>query len=244
MLKFNPADPFPILASGAYTYAQAQEHAAGADQWLGLRVEETERELIERGCRRRATSSSRDRQELWIGLAAKSLMTPYLEIRRLLERLAPQPGAVIADLGAAYARMGFVIGRHYQQLQFTGYEYVGERVAEARRCLARHAYKNVRMVHADLSCRDFRPEPADIYFIYDYGTPQAIEKTLYDLRRQASVRPITVVARGKACHLAIETRHGQWLRLEAAAELEGKSSVFRSGRAQSLAPGLELEIIA
>lgn len=210
MIAFQPSEPFPQIAADFYEYADAQAHADRVDKWLGLNIDAVERKLGERGCLARAVSDNREHQELWIGLAVKSLLTPYVEIRSLLSALGPRPGHSVVDLGAAYGRMGFVIERHFPGVRFTGYEYVGERVEEGRRAFARHGLRASELEHADLSASGFRPAPADIYFLYDYGTSKAIEKTLHDLRRIALGRDIALVARGARCREAIQQRH-PWL---------------------------------
>jgi protein-L-isoaspartate O-methyltransferase len=227
MMMFHPSHPFPLLDEGAYSYAESQANAETADKWLGLQTSKVESVLSERGCFSRAPNANQDHQQLWIGLATQNLLTPYLEIRRILKLLNPQPGQLIADLGAAYGRMAFVVGHHYPNVHFVGYEFVGERLKEGARCLTRLGYKNVRMQHADLSSKDFAPAEADYYFIYDYGKPKAIEKTLYDLRRIAELKSIRVVARGKACQSAIASRHS-WLKKIQNSESSGRSSIYRS----------------
>jgi len=138
------------------------------------------------------------------------MLTPYLEIRSLLEFLKPLEGTTIADLGAGYGRMAFVIGTHFPNIHFIGYELVHERVEESHRCLEPRGFKNVQMIEADLSSPEFRPISADYYFIYDFGTRDAIEKTLQDLRTIAQTRAITVIGRGRASRDAIERSH-PWL---------------------------------
>ena len=227
MLKFTPNEPFPLLESSSHTYLEAQIHAAAVDAWLGLETEKIEKTLASQGCRARATGSMKVKQELWIGLAVKSLLTPYTEIRSLLKVLDPKAGETVVDLGAGYGRMGFVIARHYPQVHFVGYEYVGERVQESQRCLAHLKPGLVKMEHADLSSIDFTPQEADYYFIYDFGTPKAIEKTLHDLRRIAQRRTITVVGRGRSSRDIIE-RHHPWLSQVVQPRHFAHSSIYRS----------------
>ncbi len=212
---------------GTVSISVMQSHAAAADAWLGLEIEKTERRLLNQGCRLKAGGVSRDPQELWIGLASQDLLTPYIEIRGLLELLSPPRSTMIVDLGAAYGRMGFVVARHFPERQFVGYEYVGERVHEARRCLQVLENSRITIEHADLSDRRFSPVAADYYFLYDFGTAKAIEKTLYDLRRIALERSITVIARGRRSHEAIETRH-PWLVPATRVQSIAASTVFRS----------------
>jgi ubiquinone/menaquinone biosynthesis C-methylase UbiE len=163
---------------------------------------------LERGSRLRAPDASGEVQELWFGLDVQALLTPYTELRRILEKLDVRDGQTVIDLGAAYGRMGFVMNRHFGGARFIGYEYVGERVEEGRRALIRFGAKSASLVHADLA--GIKPASGDVYFIYDFGTVKAIEKTLHDLRRIAAQRPIRVVVRGRHCRYLIASRHS-WL---------------------------------
>lgn len=134
-------------------------------------------------------------------------MTLYVELRAILHQLIPQPGQTVVDLGAAYGRLGFIIGRHYRGVRFVGYEYAGERLEEGRRCLTRFVSKehsrDFRLIHADLASKSLHLEEADIYFIYDFGALNVIEKILFDLRRLSNSRTITVVGRGRHCRYLI-----------------------------------------
>jgi hypothetical protein len=203
-IPFDPADPYPLRPD--ITDSQAMAHAAQVDAWLGFELPAVEARIRAR----LGPSRLGDAQEFWVGLNIQSLLTPYTELRQLLERLSPGPGSRIIDLGAGYGRMGFVIGRLRPDLEFVGYELVPERVAETRRCLAPWRYPNVRVEKADLSAPDFQPAEADFYFLYDYGTRPAVEKTLEDLKAVARRRPIAVVGRGRLSRDAIE-RHHPWL---------------------------------
>jgi precorrin-6B methylase 2 len=225
-MLINPASPFPVVDEN-FTYHQAQAHSAEVDSWLGLEIEKIELELNEKGCRKRAPNAEGDKQELWIGLATKSLLTPYTEIRFLLNQLNPQEGSTVVDLGAAYGRMGFVIGRHFPKVKFVGYEFVGERVKEGQRCLDKFKYPFIELKHADLSAPDFSPTAAEYYFIYDFGNPKVIEKTLHDLRRIAQKKSITVIGRGRSSRDLIE-RHHPWLSDVVKPLHLGHSSIYRS----------------
>lgn len=227
MLAFHASEPYPLIGLDGVSYTEIQMHSEAVDRWLGLRVEEVEYNLSKVGCRSRAPGSAGEHQQLWFGLASRSLLTPYVEIRTLLAGLAPKSGSTVVDLGAGYGRMGFVVARHHPAVKFIGYEYVGERVNEARRCLAKLDRSSISMVHADLSAPGFSPEPADFYFMYDYGTQKAIEKTLHDLRRISKTRPITIIGRGRHCRMAIESRH-YWLAKKNPLEPEGRATVYVS----------------
>jgi hypothetical protein len=225
MIPFDPQNPFPLLPdSSSYpTYKDAQKHSAEADAWLGLNTEDAEKKI-------QSISSGTDirDEQLWVGLPVKTLLTPYTEIRTLLSQLDPKPDQRIVDLGAGYGRMGFVIGRHFPDVHFIGYEIVEERVEESNRCLKKFNYLKVQMRVADLSAPNFKPVEADVYFLYDFGSRVAIEKTLFDLRGIARNRPIQVVGRGRASRDAIEREH-PWLSQVHAPRHFDHYSIYQSG---------------
>jgi hypothetical protein len=192
---------FEHLEHGSYTYAEAKEQAAKMDEQLGFRIQEIERSL-------QKTDLKTQNQEAWIGLDVQSFSTPYWEIRTALELLQLQPADRVIDLGCGYGRMAHVIGRHYPSVFFIGYELLPERVQEAQRVLEPFHYANVRIEQRDLV--QLAPIAAQHYFVYDYGSNQAIEKTLGDLREISSKQSIQVIARGRASRHLIFQNH-PWL---------------------------------
>ncbi len=104
-MNFDPADPYPLLGAGA-RYEEERSHSEQVDAWLGLRTHHVEAGL----------AAQREDQQLWIGLPMKSMLTPYSEMRAMLERLQPPDGSTVVDLGAGYGRMGFVMGRHWPRV--------------------------------------------------------------------------------------------------------------------------------
>lgn len=226
MIAFQPSDPFPLLEPGRHSHAEARAHAAVCDMWLGLGAEAIECELMTRGFCARAPGASGEKQKLWFGLDVQALLTPYVELRALLEKLHVRPGQTLVDLGAAYGRMGFVLSRHVPGARFIGYEYVGERVAEGRRALKRFGAESAELLHADLAAHETCPADADFYFIYDFGTIKAIEKALHDIRRISLRRPIRLIARGRHCRYLISTRH-PWLENAYPAESEERVTIYR-----------------
>jgi precorrin-6B methylase 2 len=229
MLKFSRRNLFPLLRHDdkSNTDARIRAHSDQVDAFLGLQTEKVEKKLRTHGCRIKASVAHERHQELWIGLAAKRFLTPYTEIRTILSLLKPKHGCSIVDLGSAYGRMGFVIGQHYPKIKFIGYEYAGERVKETKRCLKRRRHPLVKIKHADLSSMEFQPIAADYYFIYDYGTQDAIKKTLVDLKKIAREKPITIVARGRESRDAIEEHH-PWLEKIAIPRRHIHFSIYRS----------------
>jgi SAM-dependent methyltransferase len=227
MLQFHPNAPFPITAPGRHTKTEIAAHSSSVDEWLGMRVSAVETKLDREGCRMPPPNSSGEMQRLWFGLDPQELLTPYIELRFVLEKIAPKRGQTVVDLGAAYGRMAFVLARHFPDVDFVGYEYVGERILEARRAFERIDSKRVRLDHSDIAAHDFAPADADFYFIYDYGSDKALMKTLYDLRQIAARRRISIVARGRRSRYLIESQH-LWLTNSFPSESLSNASVYGS----------------
>jgi hypothetical protein len=219
MLIFDPENPFPLMSEESHSYAEAKRHSSEVDAWVGLDTAKVESVIGGR-------ELGQD-QNHWIGLAPEILMTPYTELRAMLSRLNLSGGETMVDLGAGYGRMGFIIGRHYPDSRFIGYEVIGERVEESVRCLRRFGFPNVEMLTQDLFHPDFKPVSAEYYFLYDYGSRAAIGKTLEDLREIAGERSITVIGRGRAVRDAIERRH-PWLSQVRPPEHYAHYSIYRS----------------
>jgi precorrin-6B methylase 2 len=208
--SFDPHNPFPLLSLQEHTFEETKTHAIAVDEWLGMRTAETEQIVYDNERYNNDSSSNARLAEMWRGIPIQLLQTPYIEIRAVLNGLGLKAGETVVDLGSAYGRMAHIIGSHHPGVQFVGYECVSERVEESRRCLQSFTYSNVRIEEADLSALDFRPQEADVYFMYDFGSRSAIEKTLNDLKSIAATRRLTVIGRGRTTRQLIETRH-PWL---------------------------------
>lgn len=199
MIDFELKNPFPLLES--YSYEAAKKHAALVDNWLGFKIQNVE------------STFSRDlqtehQQELWIGLDPQAMLTPYLEIRTMLDWVQPIEGDTIAELGAGYARMAHVIKAHYPNVFYKGYEYVEARVIEARRVLGEDSFCEI--IHADLTDDLFQLPKASVYFIYDFGSQSGIRKILKSLQSLARSHAFKVIGRGRATRQIIE-REEPWL---------------------------------
>ncbi|WP_413612979.1 SAM-dependent methyltransferase [Bdellovibrio sp. HCB-110] len=205
MIEFDAKDPFPLLSLDSYTYKEAQDHAILVDEWLGLQIQNCEGKV-----RARSASDTDVAQQNWEHLSPQAFQTPYVEIRNILDLLNLSAGKHIVDLGCAYGRMGFVLGAHYPGVHFRGYELEPARVLEAQRILATYSYTNIAIHVADLAAEDFVLPEADVYFIFDYGSENAVKKTLGDLQKIAQKRSIEVVARGRLSRFLIHKEH-PWL---------------------------------
>lgn len=135
--------------------------------------------------------------QTWVGLDNETLQTPYCDIYRILQILKLRPYQEVVDLGAAYGRIGVIIGGLYPKILFTGYEFVKERVNEGNRIFQKYGFKNSKLLSVDLGNPEFKLPLADVYFIYDFGKPEDIQKTLKEIEGLSARRPIRVVVRGK-----------------------------------------------
>lgn len=221
ILDFSPEDPYPLLSVSEQSYSLEKAHARQVDLWLGLEIDEVELSIDER------PHSADVDQQLWLHLDAQSFLTPYTELREIVERLQPRVGQTFVDLGAGYGRLAHVLGACFPGVEFVGYEVVRERCDEAERLLRIRGYHQNTMFHQDLSRPHFQPKPAAFYFIYDYGATAAIRKTLEDLRLIAQARSITVVARGRVTRNLIDREH-PWLSAVVKPDHFDRYSIYRS----------------
>jgi len=148
--------------------------------------------------------------QTWVGLNIQTLQTPYSEIQRILSLIKLKPYQHVIDLGAAYGRMGVVIGGLYIKSSFVGYEFVKSRVEEGNRIFQELGLSRCELKTQDLAAKSFKLPTADVYFIYDYGQVEHINHTLGQIKLNAHLRPIKVIARGKFTKQIISSSH-PWL---------------------------------
>lgn len=163
--------------------------------------------------------------QTWVGLEHQTLQTPYSEIYRILQLLKLKPYQHVVDLGAAYGRMGVVINGLFIKNTFTGYEFVRARVDEGNRVFRDLGMMKTKLITADLSSPDFELPEADVYFIYDYGQVEHIERTLLQIRAVSEKRPVKIVVRGKFTRKIIADRH-EWMDLSYEGKLEELFSIY------------------
>lgn len=181
------------------SYAQAKSHAANMDKVLGFRIAETEHKIkVVKGA------------NYWVGLDQEVLQTPYLEFEEIMECLNLEENSLIVDVGAAYGRLGHVIGKSFPKLKFLGLEAVLERVEEGNRVLKKFDYPNVSLKHADVAIDNFSLPAAEAYFIYDFGCPEHVRKALSDIGEISKLKLVKVVGRGRLSRDLIE-HENHWL---------------------------------
>lgn len=210
----------------------SRSHSDLVDTILGFRIKFVEEMLVAEahgfdpeGSHETWGPSMHNGVQSWIGLNVQTLQTPYSECLRILQLLKIKPYQHVVDLGAAYGRMGAVIGGLYIKNSFTGYEYVKARVDEGNRVYRELGFNRCELKTQDLFDPNFDLPEADIYFIYDYGQVEHIDHTLRQLEKMAYKRPIKVVVRGKFTKEIIASGH-PWLELKYSGKLEEMFSIY------------------
>lgn len=222
MLKFDPQDPFPLIDLAAVPYPEQKAHASEADQWLGFEIEKVEAAI------ERQEASREQVREQWIGLPPQSLLTPYVELRRMLFEAGQHmtlDRATVVDIGAAYGRLAFVLAAHAPTARFVGMEISGKRVEEGNRVMHARALARAQLIHAD-ALTDELP-PGQLYFMYDFGSPKSIRTILEKLKHLAQIGSITVIGRGRATRDEIERKH-PWLSNVHEPVHRGNFTIYRS----------------
>jgi hypothetical protein len=115
----------PLTREEEWSYSDEKKHAELLDQHLGLEIEKVEALIAHKEI---------FGKEAWVGLNPQSLLTPYTELRRMLDLLKLKSGDLVVDLGAGYGRMGWVIENYFSSSNFKGFEIVEERVGEESEC--------------------------------------------------------------------------------------------------------------
>lgn len=221
---FDRTERIKLLSEPIGSYPEAQARSKELDQTFGF---ETERvETLLQSLQPQASAMVEQR---WIGLATQALLTPYSELAEIVRRLSSWATGprLWVDLGAAYGRLAIVLDAFAPLAHFIGYELVKERVDEGRRTLANLGLSHMRLETQDLADPQFVPPPAHYYFLYDFGSQSAIGKTLLDLKKIASQRMITVIARGRGARNLIDRDH-PWLSQVKPPEHFPAYSIYRS----------------
>ncbi|MFN8790427.1 MAG: hypothetical protein ACK5Y2_03115 [Bdellovibrionales bacterium] len=181
------------LQKAQIDYGAAKDQARRLDELLAYNCDAIEKALFES----HSGSSAFPQQQYWFGLDLQSLQTPYSELVEMIKSLNPQVGDLWLDLGAAYGRLGVVLGFLRPGVRFVGYEYVDERVEEGSRIFKFWNLRQAKMRQVDLASKGFELGRAQVYFLYDFGSKRDVYSVLEKLRLQAQQGPICVVARGR-----------------------------------------------
>lgn len=209
-----------------------RQHSNMVDKILGFRMKYIEEMLVAEarnfepeGSHESWGPTMHQGVQTWVGLDLQTLQTPYSECLRILQLLKIKPYQHVIDLGAAYGRMGVVIGGLFIKNSFTGYEYVRARVDEGNRVFKELGFSRCQLLEQDLFDSAFELPEADVYFIYDYGQVEHIDHTLRQIKAVAEKRPVKIVVRGKFTKRIIGDRH-EWLDLKYEGKLEELFSIY------------------
>ncbi|MBL7663961.1 MAG: hypothetical protein JNM93_02420 [Bacteriovoracaceae bacterium] len=180
-----------------------RQHSEIIDQILKFQIKKIENDLVVRGKIANPYGNYKtwgpelhQGVQSWVGLDPRTLQTPYATLLEFLKALDFKDGQKFIDFGAAYGRVGILVGALYPQSFFVGYEIAKERVDEGNRIFQLYNFKNATLEHTNLADQKFEYPEADAYFIYDYGQEKHITYTLEQLRSMAKKREIKIVARG------------------------------------------------
>jgi hypothetical protein len=174
------------------------------DRELGFRVQEIELELLNRARRAKPGgnllswgSALHEGNQTWVGLHPEAMQTPYQELLRMCSLIKLSPGEKVVDFGAGYGRLGIILKKLYPGTEFSGIEFVSERVEEGKRIFALHGLDPDSLREGDLTAEDFFPEEAHHYFVYDFGKVPHIRRLLRQLGDIADRKKFTLTGRGK-----------------------------------------------
>lgn len=127
------------------------------------------------------------------------VQTSYLTIFKVLDHLALKEGAHLIDLGSGFGRVGLAAGLWRNDLRFSGYEYVGERVEASRVSAERSGISDrVQFETQDLSDPRFVIPGADAYYLYDPFSDSTYQHVIGRLIEVGASRRISVIAKAGA----------------------------------------------
>jgi hypothetical protein len=204
--NFNPGNPFPLLSLDELFSQRSKHHAKDADKFLGFEIEKVETEV-----RKERHQEALASFETWAHLDPQIFLTPYLELRYILEKIPLTKGETLVDLGCAYARLPFVLSHLFNNsVHFIGYDCVPHRIEESKRVTELHGISTTLSTQ-NICAETFQLPEAQHFFIYDTGTTSDVEKLLEKLRVLTSASPYkSLVTRGARIKQIIEQKH-PWL---------------------------------
>lgn len=157
------------------------------DGILGLQSQEISEQ------ERNSSPLLKDRHTYW-GAPPDALLTPYSTISKIMRYFAPRKGQTVIDLGAAFGRPGIFLGIKKPGVNFIGYEFLENRVAEGQRVVKSLGLSNrIHLVRKDLNDPDIDLSPGDYFFIYNGFSKQLEQKIMSDLEHLSKQKQIRVL---------------------------------------------------
>jgi hypothetical protein len=127
------------------------------------------------------------------------VQSSYSTILLSLRYLKISPNSRFVDLGSGYGRVGLVVGLMRKDIEFTGFEFVKDRVDIANCAAEKFNIANkVRFLCQDLSSPDFKIPIADVYYLFDPFTDETYQHVLTQLTEIAAQKKITIITKGNA----------------------------------------------
>jgi len=150
-------------------------------------------------------------ERLYAG-SGRGVQSSYMTILSILGKLRLPVGAHLMDLGSGFGRVGLTAGLWRDDIQFTGYEFVGHRVEASNQAAKLMGIDSrVRFVQKDLAMPDFKIPKADVYYMYDPFCVDTFRRVAGRLNQIAAEVPVTVVTKGDAGRLFIsQATPGLW----------------------------------
>lgn len=140
-----------------------------------------------------------DQKERLYEGAGLGVQSSYATTVLALQYLNLPKGSKFIDLGSGYGRIGLVLGLMRPDIQFTGYEYVAERVEIANKARTHLTLdQHVRFIAQDLVSTDFKIPVADTYYIFDAFTDASYSIIMPQIEEMTLHKRITVVTKGNA----------------------------------------------
>lgn len=131
--------------------------------------------------------------------AGVGVQSSYSTFLTTLQFLNLPPGGRIIDLGSGYGRLGYIVGCLRPDLNFTGYEYVKERVQQSQSIAANFSLQaSIQFVEQDLSADDFSLPSADLYYLYDPFSEATYKKIFTAIHQQARSKKVQIATKGNA----------------------------------------------
>lgn len=160
--------------------------------------------------------------------AGAGVQTSYSTIFKILDYMKPAEGSHLVDLGSGFGRFGLATGLWREDLRFSGYEYVGHRVAASQASARRAGIdERIRFIQQDLGDPSFEIPAADAYYLYDPFSESTYRRVLERISALGQDRPTTVIAKAHARESFRQwTDRRQWA--EEASLDEGTLVLFRS----------------
>jgi hypothetical protein len=204
-----------LIKDSATTLIQRQQQSRLIDQKLGFRIKEIEQVLVAKAKQQGLQQhfyeygpALHQGAQTWVGLDVQTLQTPYMDFLKLFKMCPPRPHETWIDLGAGYGRLGLMLAQYAPHTFFHGFEWVSERVSEARRIYQSWDLTHLKIEHFLVDQHFFLENAYPLqknqtYFLYDFGHADHIYFILHYLFSHFHIyRPRIILLGNTTLHLA------------------------------------------